>query len=278
MEFNEEIKQKLINSFIIIKEVSETLIMGFFTKFKEIISNMDALVDTGIELGKFLSVIAFYNTENIVSCANYGVGCIFSNDLDIVIKQNFRNQEEANNYLESLSDDYLLNLFNFIKSNASIYYNDNNYVIEIIEDSIFNFNNKKFTFCITGLITLFENLGNDIGNIFIEIEENKFTENQNKFFFRIKEKFDYLENLNNHLEENDITNLSYAEYNRFLSLLILFKKMFTKTSISDNSIPNRHEVAHQTRNSPYKKYDCIKLYIFLAEILELFIVEDKLSH
>ena len=54
--------------------------------------------------------------------------------------------------------------------------------------------------------------------------------------------------------------------------------LFTKTSISDNSIPNRHEVAHQTRNSPYKKYDCIKLYIFLAEILELFIVEDKLSH
>lgn len=238
--------------------------------------NMEYLADIGKKWGEFIETITYYSTDNILNCANYGIGYTSYKELDIVLKQNYQSQEEADNFLQSLEANYISGLLEYVKVGVDTYYGSNDYVKQIIDESIFNFENEKFTFCTIGLVTLFEDLGSDVGELFVGIEEDKFTETENKFFYKVKEKIEYLEELENKAEsdsDDDITNLSYAEYNRFLSVLTLLKKMFIKTDQADGSIPNRHEVAHRTRNMPYQKYDCIKLYILLAEILEFLIAE-----
>ena len=237
--------------------------------------NTEYLADFGKKWGEFIETIAYYSTDNILNCANYGIGYISYKELDIILKQNYQSQEQADDFLQSLEDNYISGLLEYVKTGVDAYYGSNDYVKQIIDESIFNFENQKFTFCTIGLVTLFEDLGSDVGELFVSIED-KFTETQNKFFYKLKEKIEYLEELENSAgsaSDDDITNLSYAEYNRFLSVLTLLKKMFIKTNQADGSIPNRHEVAHRTRTIPYQKYDCIKLYILLAEILEFLVAE-----
>lgn len=237
--------------------------------------NTEYLADFGKKWGEFIETIAYYSTDNILNCANYGIGYISYKELDIILKQNYQSQEQADDFLQSLEDNYISGLLEYVKTGVDAYYGSNDYVKQIIDESIFNFENQKFTFCTIGLVTLFEDLGSDVGELFVSIED-KFTETQNKFFYKLKEKIEYLEELENRAgsaSDDDITNLSYAEYNRFLSVLTLLKKMFIKTNQADGSIPNRHEVAHRTRTIPYQKYDCIKLYILLAEILEFLVAE-----
>lgn len=237
--------------------------------------NTEYLADFGKKWGEFIETIAYYSTDNILNCANYGIGYISYKELDIILKQNYQSQEQADDFLQSLEDNYISGLLEYVKTGVDAYYGSNDYVKQIIDESIFNFENQKFTFCTIGLVTLFEDLGSDVGELFVSIED-KFTETQNKFFYKLKEKIEYLEELENRAgsaSNDDITNLSYAEYNRFLSVLTLLKKMFIKTNQADGSIPNRHEVAHRTRTIPYQKYDCIKLYILLAEILEFLVAE-----
>ena len=237
--------------------------------------NTEYLADFGKKWGEFIETIAYYSTDNILNCANYGIGYISYKDLDVILKQNYQSQEQADDFLQSLEDNYISGLLEYVKTGVDAYYGSNDYVKQIIDESIFNFENQKFTFCTIGLVTLFEDLGSDVGELFVSIED-KFTETQNKFFYKLKEKIEYLEELENRAgsaSDDDITNLSYAEYNRFLSVLTLLKKMFIKTNQADGSIPNRHEVAHRTRTIPYQKYDCIKLYILLAEILEFLVAE-----
>lgn len=237
--------------------------------------NTEYLADIGKKWGEFIETIVYYSTDNILNCANYGIGYISYKDLDIILKQNYQSQEQADDFLQSLEDNYISGLLEYVKTGVDAYYGSNDYVKQIIDESIFNFENQKFTFCTIGLVTLFEDLGSDVGELFVGIED-KFTETQDKFFYKLKEKIEYLEELENRAEsasDDDITNLSYAEYNRFLSVLTLLKKMFIKTNQADGSIPNRHEVAHGTRTIPYQKCDCIKLYILLAEILEFLVAE-----
>ena len=237
--------------------------------------NTEYLADFGKKWGEFIETIAYYSTDNILNCANYGIGYISYKELDIILKQNYQSQEQADDFLQSLEDNYISGLLEYVKTGVDAYYGSNDYVKQIIDESIFNFENQKFTFCTIGLVTLFEDLGSDVGELFVSIED-KFTETQNKFFYKLKEKIEYLEELENRAgsaSDDDITNLSYAEYNRFLSVLTLLKKMFIKTNQADGSIPNRHEVAHRTRTIPYQKYDCIKLYILMAEILEFLVAE-----
>ncbi len=252
-------------------------IANMLTNFAKSI-NMDYLADIGKKWGEFIETITYYSTDNILNCANYGIGYTSYKELDIVLKQNYQSQEEADYFLQSLEDNYVLGLLEYVKANVDAYYGSNDYVKQIIDESIFNFENQKFTFCTVGLVTLFEDLGNDVGELFVGIEEDKFTETENKFFYKLKEKIEYLEELENRAEndlDDDITNLTYAEYNRFLSVLTLLKKMFIKTNKADGSIPNRHEVAHRTRNIPYQKSDCIKLYILFAEIIEFLMFESE---
>ncbi len=239
-------------------------------------ANMEYLADIGKKWGEFIETITYYSTDNILNCANYGIGYISYKDLDIILKQNYQSQEEADNYLQALEDNYISGLLEYVKANVDAYYGSNDYVKQIIDESIFSFENQKFTFCTIGLVTLFEDLGNDVRNLLAEIEDSNFNGTKSKFFQKLTETLEYLKNLENKAENSsndDITNLSYAEYNRFLSVLTLLKKMFIKTDQADGSIPNRHEVAHNTRNIPYQKYDCIKLYILLAEILEFLMFE-----
>ena len=238
--------------------------------------NMEYLADIGKKWGEFIETIAFYSTDNILNCANYGIGYISYKDLDIILKQNYQSQEQADNFLQSLEDDYISGLLEYVKAGVDAYYGSNDYVKQIINESIFNFENKKFTFCTIGLVTLYEELGNDVGNLLAEIEDSNFSGTKSKFFPKLTETLEYLKELESKAERStndDITNLSYAEYNRFLSVLTLLEKMFIKTDQADGSIPNRHEVAHRTRTIPYQKYDCIKLYILLAEILEFLVAE-----
>lgn len=241
-------------------------------------ANMEYLADIGKKWGEFIETIAYYSTDNILNCANYGIGYISYKDLDIILKQNYQSQEEADNFLQLLEDDYISGLLEYVKACVDAYYGSNDYVKQIIDESIFNFENQKFTFCTIGLVTLFEDLGNDVGNLLAEIEDSNFSGTKSKFFPKLTETLEYLEDLENRAEsstDDDITNLTYAEYNRFLSVLTLLKKMFIKTDQADGSIPNRHEVAHRTRNMPYQKYDCIKLYILLAEIIEFLMFESE---
>lgn len=238
--------------------------------------NMDYLADIGKKWGEFIETITYYSTDNILNCANYGIGYTSYKELDIVLKQNYQSQEEADNFLQSLEDNYVSGLLEYVKANVDAYYGTSDYVKQIIDESIFNFENQKFTFCTVGLVTLFEDLGNDVGELLKEIDGDNFSGTKSKIFPKLMETLNYLEDLENKAESSsdyDITNLSYAEYNRFLSVLILLKKMFIHTDKADGSIPNRHEVAHRTRNIPYQKYDCIKLYILLAEILEFLMFE-----
>lgn len=240
--------------------------------------NTEYLADIGKKWGEFIETITYYSTDNILNCANYGIGYISFKDLDIVLKQNYQSQEEADNFLQLLEDNYISGLLEYVKANVNAYYGSNDYVKQIIDESIFNFENQKFTFCTVGLVTLFEDLGNDVGNLLAEIEDSNFSGTKSKFFPKLTETLEYLEDLENRAESStndDITNLTYAEYNRFLSVLTLLKKMFIKTNQADGSIPNRHEVAHRTRNIPYQKCDCVKLYILLAEILEFLMFESE---
>lgn len=250
-------------------------IANMLTNFAKSI-NMDYLADIGKKWGEFIETITYYSTDNILNCANYGIGYTSYKELDIVLKQNYQSQEEADNFLQSLEDNFVSGLLEYVKANVDAYYGNNDYVIQIIDESVFNFENQKFTFCTVGLVTLFEDLGNDVGELLKEIEGDNFSGTKSKIFPKLMETLNYLEDLENKAESSsdyEITNLSYAEYNRFLSVLILLKKMFIRTDKADGSIPNRHEVAHRTRNIPYQKYDCIKLYILLAEILEFLMFE-----
>lgn len=285
MQLDEEFMNSIKALSKIVEEINKTVTENIPSVLANVTANIDFdyLADIGKRWNELLPKDAFsdfkyYSTENILTCANYGIGYTSCKDLDIILKQNYQSQEEADDYLQALDDNYLSDLLEYVKTNVDVYYGNNNYVKQIIDESIFNFENGKFTFCTIGLVTLFEDLGSDVGELFVGIEEDKFTETENKFFYKLKEKVEYLEELENRAEsasDGDITNLSYAEYNRFLSVLTLLKKMFIKTDQADGSIPNRHEVAHRTRNMPYQKYDCIKLYILLAEILEFLMFESE---
>lgn len=277
MQFSDDFIKSIVALSKAAEEINKTVTENVTSVLANIATNInfDYLTDIGKTWGKFVETITYYSTDNILNCANYGIGYTSYKEFDIVLKQNYRSQEEADIFLQSLEDNYISGLLEYVKANINAYYGNNEYVKQIIDESIFSFENQKFTLCTVGLITLFEGLGNDVENLLVEIEDSNFSGTKSKFFPKLTETLNYLENLENkeNRSDDDITNLSYAEYNRFLSILTLLKKMFIHTDQADYSIPNRHEVAHKTRKVPYQKYDCIKLYILLAEILEFLMLE-----
>lgn len=249
-------------------------------KFKEIQSYVSRIRESCNSYFKYKSKpitainFAHLDDDNIKKYANFGIAYTRISGINDIFRQNFDTQEKVDNYLKNLDVDTINMLMRYIIETTAIIYDDE-YTNTTIKECVQCYFEGKYNVCTNTLCCIFEELIESIGEVFQKIEKSKYTFSSNKKFYgKIIDRLEYIENMYEKLEtenSNDISNLTFMESVRFLSIFAITKNMFVNTESKVDCIPNRHELAHGKRIKNYNKIDCLKLYIFLASLFEFLV-------